>query len=314
VPLRRILARWVVRHLLRPALDPARPLAERRAAAVRHGRLLPPVRGVRIVTTGGDEPGGCWLLPAGTTPGCPRGAWLYLHGGGFVLGSPATHRAVAARLAGASGRPVFLLDYRLAPEHPYPAALNDALSAWRWMARDDTRPVAVAGDSAGGWLALALAQRLAAGSPPKPAGLALFSPLLDLAAAELPAEDFMLPAAFVAEGARAWRGGLSADDRRLDLLGGEVAGLPPVFLSFDRDERLAADGRRLAVALQAAGVALRVEESQGLVHAWPLLAGLLPEAQQTLAAAAATLFPDRERCPLMRMPGPSAAGCCAAPR
>jgi acetyl esterase/lipase len=210
-----------------------------------------------------------------------------------VLGSPATHRAVAASLARASGRPVFLLDYRLAPEHPYPAALDDALIAWTWLARDTARPVGLAGDSAGGWLALALAQRLAASASARPAGLALFSPLLDLAAAETPAEDFMLPAEFVAEGVRAWRGGLAVDDRRLDLLGATVSGLPPVFLSFDRDERLAADGRRLAAVLRAAGVPVRVEEARGLVHAWPLLAGLLPEAQQTLAAAAATLFPDR---------------------
>jgi epsilon-lactone hydrolase len=294
VPLRRITARLLVRHLLRPALDPARPLAERRAAAARHGRLLPRARGVRALAAGVGEPVGTWWLPAGTTPDCPRGAWLYLHGGGFVLGSPATHRAVAASLARASGRPVFLLDYRLAPEHPYPAALDDALTAWRWLARDAARPVTVAGDSAGGWLALALAQRLAAGAPPKPAGLALFSPLLDLVAAERPAEDFMLPAAFVAEGVRAWRGRLPADDRRLDLLGGGVAGLPPVFLGFDRDERLAADGRRLAAALRAAGMPVCVEESRGLVHAWPLLAGLLPEARQTLAAAAAALFPGGE--------------------
>lgn len=290
--LRRGLARWLVRGLLRPGLAGNRPMAWRRKHAERVARLVPLPRGVRRVPAGAANPGGEWWLPRGARPDSPRGAVLYLHGGGFVLGSPATHRPVAARLALATGVPVLLAEYRLAPEHPFPAGLEDVQEAWWHVSRGGARPVGLAGDSAGGWLALALAQYTAAAGLPQPAGLALFSPLLDLAAAEVPGPaDLMLPAAFLAYGARAWRGAIPASDPRLDLLAGPLAGLPPTFLSFDRDERLAADARRLVEQGGRAGVQFRVEEATGLWHAWPLFAGLLPEAERTLAQAAAMLLP-----------------------
>jgi epsilon-lactone hydrolase len=292
---RRALARWLVRSLLRPGLSPARPLAWRRARAERSAGLLPLPKGLRRIPAGDENPGGEWLLPPGTGPESPRGAVLYLHGGGFILGSPATSRAIAARLARMTGLPVLSAQYRLAPEAPYPAALEDVQAAWRGITLGVARPVALAGDSAGGWLALALALYAAEAGLPRPTGLALFSPLLDLAGAEASADaaDAMLPPGFVAEGVRAWRGSVPAADPRFDLLAGPLETLPPVFLSFDRDEALAGDARRLACATARAGVTLRLEEAAGLFHAWPLFAGLLPEANATLRSAAAMLVPAR---------------------
>ena len=294
--LRRGVARWLVRHIVRPGLAPRLPLATRRARTDRAAMLLPLSRGVRRLPAGAENPGGEWFLPSGGSPDGPGGAVLYVHGGGFVLGSPASHRSVATRLARFTGAPVLLARYRLAPEAPFPAGLEDLRAAWLQITLGGARPVALAGDSAGGWLALALALEAGVAGLPRPTGLALFSPLIDLAAAEAAAgADLMLPPGFVPEGVRAWRGELPAADPRLDLLGGSLAGLPPLFLAFDRDEMLAPGARRLAEAAGKAGVPLRVEESIGLWHAWPVFAGLLPEADATLRAAAGMLLPGAPR-------------------
>lgn len=293
--LRRAFARWLVRSILRPGIAPGRSLTWRRRHVEQSARLLPLPRGVRRVPAGEENPGGEWWLPAGVEADTRRGAVLYIHGGGFMLGSPVSHRGVAARLARLTGLPLLAAHYRLAPEHAYPAALEDLQLAWRRITLRGARPVALAGDSAGGWLALALSHYAVAAGLPRPIGAALFSPLVDLPGAERispTATDLMLPPGFVAESVAAWRGGIPASDPRFDLLGAPLAGLPPLFISHDRDEVLAGDARRLAQAAQAAGVPVRVEEGRGLWHAWPLLAGLLPEADATLRSAAAMLTPD----------------------
>lgn len=292
--LRRAVARWLVRNFIRPGIAPARSLAWRRRHVERSARLLPLPRGVRHVPAGDENPGGEWWLPHGMAPDTQRGAVLYIHGGGFMLGSPASHRGVAARLAHFTGLPVLAAHYRLAPEHAYPAGFADLQRAWRRITLGGARRVALAGDSAGGWLALALAHYAAAAGLPRPFGLALFSPLVDLSGAEHiapAADDLMLPPGFIAESVAAWRGALPAGDPRFDLLGAPLAALPPLFISYDRAELLAGDARRLAQAAHAAGVQVRVEEGCGLWHAWPLLAGLLPEADATLRGAAAMLTP-----------------------
>jgi len=196
-----------------------------------------------------ENPGGEWLLPGDVQPDDPRGAMLYVHGGGFVLGSPASHRAIAARFAQLTGRPVLAAHYRLAPEHSFPAALEDLQSTWRALTLDGERPIALAGDSAGGWLALALACYAATAGLRRPTGLALFSPLVELARAERAlADDMLLPPGFVQQGIAAWRGDIPASDPRFDLLDASLAGLPPVYLAFDRDEALADDALYDAVA------------------------------------------------------------------
>jgi len=294
--MRRAFARLLARAVLRPGLAPGRPLAQRRWRIERAAAVLPLPRDVRMQPAAEENPGGEWLLPGDVQPDDPRGAMLYVHGGGFVLGSPASHRAIAARFAQLTGRPVLAAHYRLAPEHSFPAALEDLQSTWRALTLDGERPIALAGDSAGGWLALALACYAATAGLRRPTGLALFSPLVELARAERAlADDMLLPPGFVQQGIAAWRGDIPASDPRFDLLDASLAGLPPVYLAFDRDEALADDARRLAAALRAAGVGLRIEESSGLWHAWPLFGGVLPEADATLRAAVAMLGlqPDR---------------------
>lgn len=293
--LRRLAARTLVRTLVRRDLAPARPLQQRRAALERAARLLPLPRGVTVQPAGAEYPGSTWLLPPGAGPGATAAgpALLYLHGGGFVLGSPRSHRAVAATLARECDRPVLLLDYPLAPEHPYPAATGHVLQSWERLTAGGSRPAALAGDSAGSWLALWLAREVVATGLPRASGLALFSPLLDLGgAARREQHDLMLPSGFVAEGIAAFCGPLPPGDPRFNLLAHSMSGLPPCFLACDAGEMLADDTRRLATALAAAGVRHRVEEQRGLWHAWPLFAGWLPEATATLRRAAAVLAPN----------------------
>nr|WP_240901307.1 YqiA/YcfP family alpha/beta fold hydrolase [Thioalkalivibrio sp. XN279] len=291
--MRRLLARGLVRTLVRRDLAPSRSLAARRRAVDRAARLLRLPRGVRSMPAAGF-PGSEWLLPAGVATADSGPAILYLHGGGFVLGSPRSHRSVAAHLAAACARPVLLLDYPLAPEQAFPAAPDTVLEAWERVTAAGGRPIALAGDSAGGWLALRLALQAGAMGLPAPTAMALFSPLLDLGRASAStAPDLMLPPGFVAAGIRAFAGGLPPADPRLDLLGQSLAGLPPLFIAYDADEMLAPDSRRLAEAAAAAGVRVRVAAESGLWHAWPLLAGLLPEAGATLRQAAAVLAPRR---------------------
>lgn len=291
--LRRLMARALVRTVVRRDLLPSRPLATRRRAMDRAARLLRPPRGVRSLPAAAF-PGSEWLLPAGAVAPDSGPALLYLHGGGFTLGSPRSHRGVAAHLAAACELPVLLLDYPLAPEQSFPAAPDAVLQVWAQVTAAGARPVALAGDSAGGWLALRLALQADAAGLPAPTAMALFSPLLDLGRASAStAHDLMLPPGFVAEGIRAFAGGLPPADPRLDLLGQSLAGLPSLFIAYDEDEMLAPDSRRLAEGAAAAGLRVRVAAEQGLWHAWPLLAGLLPEANATLRQAAAVLAPRR---------------------
>lgn len=288
------MARWLARRVVRPGMAPGRLLAGRRRRVELAARLLPLPRGIRRVPAGAENPGGEWLLPEGLEPDAARGAVFYVHGGAFMLGSPASHRGVAARLARLTGLPVLSAHYRLAPEHPYPAGLDDLRAAWRRITLEGARPVGLAGDSAGGWLALALALHATGAGLPRPAGIALFSPLVDLAgAAAIPpaARDLLLPVGLVAEGIDAWRGGIPASDPRFDLLAAPLTGLPPLLVAYDGDEILAGQARRLVQRAIEAGVQVRVEERQGLWHAWPLFAGLLPEADATLRNAAAMLAP-----------------------
>jgi epsilon-lactone hydrolase len=294
MPARRSIARWLAHRVVRPGMAPGRPLAGRRQRVELAARLLPLPRGIRRMPAGAENPGGEWLLPAGVEPGAARGAVLYIHGGAFMLGSPASHRGVAARLARLTGLPVLAAHYRLAPEHPYPAGFDDLRAAWRRITLEGARPVGLAGDSAGGWLALAVAVHAMGAGLPRPAGMALFSPLVELAgAAAIPpaVADLLLPAGLVAEGIDAFRGDIPASDPRFNLLATPLAGLPPLLVAYDDGEMLAGQARRLVQRAVEAGVQVRVEERKGLWHAWPLFSGLLPEADATLRNAAAMLAP-----------------------
>ncbi|GAB0105747.1 alpha/beta hydrolase [Nocardia sp. JMUB6875] len=210
---------------------------------------------------------------------------LYLHGGGYTVGSPVTHRALAGYLARETGCAVQVLDYRLAPEHPFPAALEDAEAAFLELVAAGYRPdrIAVAGDSAGGGLSLALAERLRDRHGMTPAALGLIAPWGDPNEVPTRARDLVINKPWSRACAAAYLGGGDGSDTGYAPMLGELRGLPPTYVQADVDELLHDQCTRLVAQLRAAGVATEFTETRGLWHVSQLQAGL------AAAAAAVTV-------------------------
>ena len=218
---------------------------------------------------------------------------LYFHGGGYVFGSSDTHRAMLAWLSAGAGLPACLPDYRLAPEHPFPAAIEDGLAVWRAVAAR-RGGVILGGDSAGGGLALALLGEGLRTGLPKPAGVFAFSPLTDFTFSgaslrENAEADVMLPAERNRELARLYLRDTAADDPRASPLYADFTGAPPVWLTASDTEILLDDTRRMAARLRAQRVGVTEKIDHDLPHVWPFFHNMLPEARATLRDLAAWL-------------------------
>jgi len=268
------LLRLVLRFAVRPKLSPDVPIAVQRRHLKRMTRFTRRRIDVRVEpgSVGGIQ--GEWLRPPDAADGATI---LYLHGGGYCLGSPATYRAITAHLAQATRLPVFAADYRLAPEHPRPAALDDAASACRALMEQG--PIVVTGDSAGGGLALATALSLRARPP---VALVLFSPWIDLANARPPRSDAVLTQRWLEACARHYLAGAAA----VSALDADLTGLPPTLIQAGADELLRDDATRLHDALERAGAVVRCEIVPGRWHSFQLHAGWLPSADAAIARAA----------------------------
>jgi acetyl esterase/lipase len=213
---------------------------------------------------------------------------LYLHGGGYFFGSPQTHRQLALNMAKHCDAPLFSLDYRLAPEHRFPAALDDAVAAYCWLAQKyPQKRIVIAGDSAGGGLGLCVALELRNQAHRPPAAIVLFSPWTDLACigASLDRNDRRC-AMFTARGVRGAAGYYlgDADPRnpRASPLYADLAGLPPTQIFASTDEVLLDDSLRLADKARAAGVVVELQLRAGVPHIWPIFARLIPEGRESL--------------------------------
>lgn len=214
---------------------------------------------------------------------------LYLHGGGYYRGSLNTHRELCSRIGRAAGWAVFNVGYRLAPEHPFPAALDDALAAWNWLVGTGVEPgrIVVAGDSAGGGLAAALMLSLKAKRRTLPGGAVLLSPWTDLeqtgpSMRTRAAADPSLTKAYLDRFAHAYAGGASVRDPLLSPLYGDLSGLPPLLIQVGTAEILEDDSARFAARAEAAGVVARLERWPDMIHVWQRHAATLPEAQQAI--------------------------------
>ena len=277
--------RWTLKLLLKPVFSPRFSLAFQRRWLAGLSRIALVSRGVGITAGAVGGVHGEWSRrSAGPTR---PGSVLYLHGGAYCVGSPATHRALTSRLARVTGLPVFAADYRLAPEHPFPAGLDDALAAYRALQAEG--PVILAGDSAGGGLALATALALRDAGNAAPAALVLFSPWADLQMPEppppAPPGEAMLSWAWASACARhyvgdaAAAGGTSAWANPLvSPLRADLRGLPPVLIQAGTDELLHPQALALHDALQAAGVDVRCEITPGRWHVFQLHTGALASA------------------------------------
>jgi len=264
------------------------PLETQRRRLLRVSRLTLPPRAARFSSASCGGVAGEWVQ-AGAAGPAPLTV-LYLHGGGYCIGAPASHRGLAGHLAARSGARVFVADYRLAPEHPYPAALDDAVGAWRGLLAQGipAEEIVIAGDSAGGGLAAAAALRLRELELPLPRALVLFSPWVDLALGQLCREvpEVMLDEQWLQAGARNYAG---RNDPRRPLISpvyADLRGLPATLVQAGSDELLRDDARRLHRALRDAGVDARLEEFPGRWHVFQAFAGLLRDADRALESAA----------------------------
>lgn len=272
--------------------DPSTTPVERRAALELDS---PAIEGTTVEAVRIGEAHAEWLVPAGADD---SRAVLHLHGGAYTGGGLGSHRAFASTLAAQVGCPVLLLDYRLAPEHPHPAAVVDAVAAVDWLTGrglDHTR-LAITGDSAGGGLALAtlVALRDGGGGRPLPAGAALLSPWADLGLsgashATEDGRDPMCSTATLAQSAAAYAGEQPLDHPGISPLFANLAGLPPLLVHVGEVEVLRDDAVALAERATAAGVDVELLVAPGMIHVWHLFAGVVPEATRDLAAVATWL-------------------------
>ena len=283
--LRTHLINLAIRGFVKRRLSACRTPLDMRKAFDAAPALAP--RGVRFsqATLGGVV--GEWAEPKNGAAGC--GVLLYLHGGGYVAMSPRTHRAITGGFA-VRGFRVFAPDYRLAPEHQFPAALDDATAVWRALRAEIEGPVFVGGDSAGGGLAVALLLNLRDCSEPGPTAACLFSPWADLGvtggslAVNRDRDPMQVAEAFRMLAA-AYAGRADPHMSLVSPIYGDFACLPPQMIFVGDTEILLDDAKRLAERARLASVATELRIYRDMPHAWPLLSAIMPEGRQALDEA-----------------------------
>lgn len=232
-----------------------------------------------------DDVRGEWNTPAHSQS---SRVILYCHGGGYLFGSPLSYRAFTTRLAEAADARVFVLDYRLAPEHPFPAAADDVLAAYRWLS--ETTPaenIIVAGDSAGAGLSLSLLVQIKKAGLAMPAAAILMSPYADLNTTgdSLDANTAtcaMFSGDSIRRAAATYLDGADALDPRASPLYADYSNFPPMLIYVSDNEVLRDDGLRVAEKAGAAGVPTELQVWRGQPHVWPLFVPQLPEANRVL--------------------------------
>jgi cation diffusion facilitator CzcD-associated flavoprotein CzcO/acetyl esterase/lipase len=290
----RPVVRALVRATVAPVLSPRIPVGAQRRLLDLSGRVLPLPRGTRSTASSLGGVPSVRITTAGSTG---SHVVLFLHGGGYTTGSPASHLGLGAGLAEASGAPVHLLHYRRAPEHPYPAAVDDAHAAFRALVEAGQVPqrIILAGDSAGAGIAVALLLRLRDAGEELPGTVGLISPWLDLdltdpAVAANTGRDAMLDPRWLRRAAVAYRAG--SDSPGLRPLEADLSGLPPLHVVAGADEILVGDAERLVRGVTAVGGRADLHVAPGMWHDHLIFAGLLGQAAADLRALGAALRAD----------------------
>jgi epsilon-lactone hydrolase len=227
-----------------------------------------------------------WANVIGTTS---EQVILYWHGGAYVMGSMLSYRPQQARVARFTGARILLVDYRLAPEHPFPAAIEDACTSYRWLLEHNTKPeqIILMGDSAGGGLSVALILALRTEGLPLPAAVVCLSPWFDLACTgdslrtRAKADLFLTPQE-LQQAATAYLGTTDPYTPLASPLYADLRGLPPLFLQIGTNDILLDDSLRLAERARKAGVQVELEVWQHMPHVWQMAGRLLPEARQAM--------------------------------
>ncbi|MFS8114068.1 alpha/beta hydrolase [Rhizobium jaguaris] len=288
---------------LRQNYDGAQSLRQRRAAFEKLMASTPDPKRVQIrhVNANGVEADLIW--PARLHHPIGRRAILYLHGGGYYSGSLRTHRNIAGSLAKAASADVLLVDYRLLPEHPFPAQIDDALAAYRWLLAEGYRPenVVIAGESVGGTLAIEVTLNQLRINGPLPAAVVAMSPVTDFAATgasittNAENDPFMGKAELEAI-RNVYLGDKSPDDPERSPLYADMTGFPPLLLQVGSRETLLDDTLRLEDKARKAGVHVKAEVWPGMIHQWQIFPFWIDDARKSnekVAAFAISHFADR---------------------
>jgi epsilon-lactone hydrolase len=268
-------------HLAKLPPPESLTIAERRAQYERAEKVFPVPPEVKVERVSAPTAPAEWLRP----PAAADRVVLYLHGGGYVIGSPRSHRHLAAAIASAGAASALLLDYRLAPEHPFPAAVDDATAAYRWLLDQGVAPgrIVIGGDSAGGGLTVATLLALREAGLPGPAGGVCISPWVDLTCSgesyqTRAAADPIVRRAGVEEMARAYLGATPPRTPLASPLFADLRGLPPLLIQVGSEEVLLDDAQQLAERARAAGVETTLEVWERMIHVWHWFLPMLEEA------------------------------------
>ncbi len=262
------------------------PIEEARAALEALTVILPLPEDVRYETVDAGGIPGEWV----SAPGADPDRLIYhLHGGAYCIGSINTHREMVSRIARAAAARALIIDYRLAPENPFPAAVEDATAAYRWLLSTGVDParIVIAGDSAGGGLTVATLVALRDAGEPLPAAAVCLSPWVDL---EMLGESVTRNAStdpwFKREGlvlaGQAYLGGADPRTPLAAPLYADLTGLPPLLIQAGAAEMLLDNSTLLAEKAKAAGVDVTLEVWDEMIHVWQLFAAMLPEGQQAI--------------------------------
>jgi acetyl esterase/lipase len=271
-------------------------LEEQRAGAVAFGEMTAPPSGVSDTDVDAGGIPAEWVVPEGSAD---DRVLLYVHGGGYVICSMRTHSKLVGHIAKAAGIRALNVDYRLAPEHPHPAAVNDSVAAYQWLLDQGyaANNIAIAGDSAGGGLTLATLLALRDRGLPLPAAAVPLSPWVDLEGTgdtmKTHADrDLLVNEVGLKAMADLFLSGGDAHDPLAAPLHGDLRGLPPLYIQVGDDETLLDDSRRFAAKAKAAGVDVRLDVFPEMQHVFQMGAGNVPEADDAVARIGAYL---RER-------------------
>ena len=262
------------------------PLDERRKVMDGNAVMFPVPAGVAVERADLGGLGAEWAIPKGAED---APVVLYFHGGGYLVGSSVSHRHLTSRLALASKSRVLSVDYALAPEHPFPAAVNDGLKAYRWLLDKGhaAERIAMGGDSAGGGLTVATLLAARDAGLPMPAGAVLISPWTDLTCAtgsyvSCADLDPMIDAAGIRDTAATYLNGADARHPLASPNFADLAGLPPMLIHVGTDEVLLDDARDLEKRARAARVEAELEVWDGMIHVWHAFYQMLPEGERAL--------------------------------
>jgi monoterpene epsilon-lactone hydrolase len=265
----------------------SRSIQKERAALEARAAYFPKKRNVKYEICEVEGLHAEWITAPGASA---ERVILYLHGGAYILGSVNTHRLVATNLSRVTQARVLIVEYRLAPEHPFPAAVDDALIAYRCLLSQGISPkhLAVAGDSAGGGLAVALLVAARDAGEPLPAAAVCLSPFVDMALSGASMKtkvkvDLIVRSDLIPHVVKAYLGEADPCTPLASPLYADLHCLPSLLIQVGTDEVLLDDAVRLAAQARAAGVEATLEVWDGMFHAWQTAGNMLPEARQAMA-------------------------------